>query len=521
MTASTFGPYEIQRELAQGETGVVYLAHEPGLDRDVVLKLLAPEYVRDHAQVIRFKRAARVAASLDHPHVVHVHRAGRLGQVYYMAMEPLMGPSLEQTLHDIGHLESYPALDFLLQASRGLAAVHARGVVHGDLRPKNLLTDDAGRVRVTDFGLAHEPSPASEPCRWDLHAGVPAYLSPEQCRGEAVDARTDVYTLGIVLYEMLAGNPPFEPDATIEDMLAKANEPFPSIYEQCPKLSPLVAAFLDRLVNRDPNERLADADTVIQECEAVMAGIAPDWDSAGSSEDNGSRGGLSRMRPEWHPGYLLLIPIVFLVGAFALGPLFAPEPPPQGPLAPPPPSTTQSVDAAQMPPLQLGRKWKYWSPDPANPDTLRTLSREVTGAFMQDGEAFYRVRQILGEEESLSAWVVREDGWYEYGIEGDTLSTSPRLVVKLPLFGWRPPWSATGAEDPDEDAPNRPGIYRVEGEDTIALPEEKPLALRVRNDNGTKSEEDDLVFWVAPEYGIVRIVTPQIEMQLLSLEHPG
>lgn len=205
------GRYEILRHLARGGMAEVYLARDHLLDRPVALKVLFPEYARDEAFVERFRREAKAAASLNHPNIVAVYDWGEEEGLYYIVMEYVEGKSLRELIRDEGSLLPQRAAEIAADIAAALGYAHRNGVVHRDVKPGNVLITSHGQVKVTDFGIARAGT-ADHLTRTGMVMGTATYFSPEQAQGLDVDPRSDVYSLGIVLYEMTAGEAPFHGD---------------------------------------------------------------------------------------------------------------------------------------------------------------------------------------------------------------------------------------------------------------------------------------------------------------------
>src|SRR6185436_11078231 len=218
MTARNLGHYRILEKLGQGGMGEVFLVEDLRLQRRAALKLITPDLTRDESRRQRFLQEARLAASIDHPHIAAVHDIGEVDGQTYIAMEYVKGQSLRDLLKG-GALKLRRTLDLAIQAGDALAKVHAHGVIHRDLKPENLLVTDDGYLKIIDFGLAKLVDPLGQPGLADAATmaggevrtadgvvmGTLGYMSPEQVRGEAVDARGDVFAFGAVLYEMVSG----------------------------------------------------------------------------------------------------------------------------------------------------------------------------------------------------------------------------------------------------------------------------------------------------------------------------
>ena len=229
--------YRLEALLGRGGMGVVYRAHDLALDRDVALKLLAPHLAGDVSFRERFLTESRVAASLEHPNVVPIHDAGEIDGQLYIAMRLVEGSDLKAVLRD-GPLEPARAVRVLEQIAGALDAAHARGLVHRDVKPSNVLLDEREHVYLADFGLSRYLDDAALPLGPAKSLGTADYVAPEQIRGEEVDGRADVYALGCMLYECLAGEPPFRRGtdaATLYAQLEEAPPVLPGLEEVLPK----------------------------------------------------------------------------------------------------------------------------------------------------------------------------------------------------------------------------------------------------------------------------------------------
>src|SRR3954469_16862225 len=203
------GRYELHRRIARGGMADVFLARDSLLDRPVALKVLFPEFATDRAFVERFRREAQAAANLSHPNIVSVYDWGEEGGTYFIVMEYVEGRSLAQILRDEGPLLPDRAADVTIDIASALGFAHRHGVIHRDVKPGNVLISPSGQVKVTEFGIARAVTTQENLTQTGTVMGTATYFSPEQARGEQVDPRSDVYSLGVVLYEMLTGKPPF------------------------------------------------------------------------------------------------------------------------------------------------------------------------------------------------------------------------------------------------------------------------------------------------------------------------
>src|SRR5436305_7898303 len=200
--------YEIEREVAQGGMAEVYLARDQLLNRPVALKALFPEFAREPSFVERFRREAQAAANLNHPNIVSIYDWGQESGTYFIVMEYVEGRSLRELIHSEGPLEPGQAADIAAEIASALAFAHRSGVVHRDVKPGNVLLTESGTVKVTDFGIARAGT-SDGLTQTGSVMGTATYFSPEQAQGLAVDGRSDVYSVGVVLYEMLVGAAPF------------------------------------------------------------------------------------------------------------------------------------------------------------------------------------------------------------------------------------------------------------------------------------------------------------------------
>ena len=264
------GRYRIIRRLGSGGMADVYCAEDTQLGREVALKVLYRRYAEDSEFVERFRREASAAAGLQHPNVVQVFDRGEWDGTYYIAMEFLHGRNLKQVVREHGALEPALAADLVAQILKAARFAHRRGVVHRDIKPHNVIVDDEGRAKVTDFGIAR--AGASEMTETGAIMGTAQYLSPEQAQGHPVDARADLYSIGIVLYELLAGAPPFDADSPVTIALKQiSEEPVPP-GQVNPAVPPALDAVVMRALRKQPGERFQDADAFIAALESAMAG---------------------------------------------------------------------------------------------------------------------------------------------------------------------------------------------------------------------------------------------------------
>ncbi len=263
--------YKIVSRLGAGGMADVFLAEDEQLGRKVALKLLYQRFAEDPGFVERFRREAQAAAGLQHPNVVSVYDRGAYDGTYYIAMEYLPGRSLKQLIRQEAPLDPIRAIDLTLQILKAARFAHRRGVIHRDLKPHNVIVDDSDNAKVTDFGIAR--AGASDMTETGSIMGTAQYLSPEQAQGHAVSAGSDLYSIGVVLYEMLTGRVPFDAESAVSIALKHVSEAPPPMAVQ----NPDVPAELDQVVmwalNKNPVDRPANADQFITALEQARGSI--------------------------------------------------------------------------------------------------------------------------------------------------------------------------------------------------------------------------------------------------------
>src|SRR5437588_6889766 len=216
------GRYKVVARLGAGGMADVYLAEDQQLGRNVAVKLLHRRFAEDPGFVERFRREAQAAAGLQHPNVVGVYDRGDYDGTYYIAMEHLSGRSLKQLIREEAPIDPVRAIDMTVQILKAARFAHRHGVIHRDLKPHNVIVDDGGHVKVTDFGIAR--AGASDMTETGPIMGTAQYLSPEQAQGHAVSASSDLYSVGVVLYDLLTGRVPFDAEAAVTIALKHVSE---------------------------------------------------------------------------------------------------------------------------------------------------------------------------------------------------------------------------------------------------------------------------------------------------------
>ena len=267
------GRYRVLGRLGIGGMATVYLAEDSSLGRKVALKVMAERYAEDGEFVERFRREAQAAARLNHPNIIAVYDRGEADGRPYIAMEYLQGRTLKQVIQKEGQLPPERAIAIAMQVLAGLRYAHEHGVVHRDVKPHNVLVGDDGRIKVTDFGIAH----AGDPQMTEVGSivGTAQYLSPEQARGRAVGPQTDIYSLGVVLYEMLAGRVPFEGDSSVAIAMQHVSDPAPPLQSLAPDVPDSLALVVAHAMLKEPSQRYGSADEFGADLDRVRRGLVP------------------------------------------------------------------------------------------------------------------------------------------------------------------------------------------------------------------------------------------------------
>jgi serine/threonine-protein kinase len=267
--------YEMQQRIGRGGMAEVYLARDILLDRLVAIKVLFPEYATDPLFVERFRREAQSAANLNHPNIVSVYDWGRSENTYFMAMEYVPGRTLAEALHDVGAISAMKAAEIGIEVAAALSFAHRNNVVHRDIKPGNILIGSSGQLKVADFGIARALGSASDSSLTQAGAvmGTAAYFSPEQAQGAQPDPRSDLYSLGVVLYEMVAGRPPFLGDTPLAIAYKQVHEDPTPLHEFAPDVPRAFEAIVARLLTKDPDRRYATAEAVRDELRRFRDGV--------------------------------------------------------------------------------------------------------------------------------------------------------------------------------------------------------------------------------------------------------
>ncbi|MDQ6775975.1 MAG: protein kinase, partial [Actinomycetota bacterium] len=263
------GRYRLDARIAAGGMSTVYRATDEVLERQVAIKLMNREISADSDQLERFRREARAVAQLNHPHVVGVIDAGEDEGRPYIVFEYVEGETLKERIRRHGRLEISEAIAYAIEIGRALGAAHARHIVHRDVKPQNVLIDEEGSAKVTDFGIARTLEEDGLTADGRV-LGTTDYVAPEQALGRHVTGQSDLYSLGIVLYEMLTGEVPFKGENQVAVAMKHVREALPDVQAKRPEVSAALAAMLDRATAKRVEDRYADDAELIADLEDVL-----------------------------------------------------------------------------------------------------------------------------------------------------------------------------------------------------------------------------------------------------------
>jgi eukaryotic-like serine/threonine-protein kinase len=271
------GRYRLEAKLGSGGMSTVYLARDATLDRSVAVKVMHREMSEQPDQLERFRQEARAVAKLSHPNVVAVIDAGEDGGHPYIVFEYVEGETLKQRIARVGALDAQEALAYAIEIARGLTVAHARNMIHRDIKPQNVLIDAEGRAKLTDFGISRQLEQDGMTATGRV-LGTTDYVAPEQAMGRGADQRSDIYSLGVVLYEMLVGQVPFHADSQVGVAMKHVNEELPDVQQRRPEVSAAAALVVERATTKDPADRYQEVGEMIDdlstalEVEAARAG---------------------------------------------------------------------------------------------------------------------------------------------------------------------------------------------------------------------------------------------------------
>ncbi|WP_058185246.1 bifunctional serine/threonine-protein kinase/formylglycine-generating enzyme family protein [Terracidiphilus gabretensis] len=302
---SRIGRYTIVQPIGMGGMGVVYRARDEKLEREVAIKMLSPGVLSNSEARRRFRIEALALARLNHPHIAAVYDAGEQDGQDYIVMELVHGETLSNRLRSRGPLDIYTASQIVLEVLDALREAHAQGVVHRDLKPGNIMVNSRGHAKVLDFGLARILQADPSATQTQGIAGTPMYMSPEQALGTPVDARTDLWSLGVIFYETLTGQPPFRSESTLGLLRAITQSPLTHARQLRPDLPPIADAILTRALEKDPGKRYQSAEEMHRDLASLVkppeAVARPRW-----------------QQPKWMLAGFALILVAAAIGGWVL-----------------------------------------------------------------------------------------------------------------------------------------------------------------------------------------------------------
>ena len=262
--------FRLEEKVGSGGMSSVYRAFDPTLERHVAIKLMHRDISNDADQLERFRREARAVAKLNHPHVVTVIDAGEDDGAPFIVFEYVEGETLKDRIRRLGRLPVAEAVAYAVEIGRALECAHSHMLVHRDVKPQNVLIDPDGRAKVTDFGIARSLEAQGLTATGRV-LGTTDYVSPEQALGHEVTAQSDIYSLGIVLYEMLTGEAPFKADTQVAVAMKHVREPLPDVQRRRPEISAALAAVVERSTAKETKNRYATVDEMVHDLEEVLA----------------------------------------------------------------------------------------------------------------------------------------------------------------------------------------------------------------------------------------------------------
>jgi serine/threonine-protein kinase len=275
LVGTKLGNYEIQNLLGRGGMGVVYKARQISLDRSVALKILPPSLSSDSSFVKRFQREAQAVAQLDHPNIVQIHDIAKAKGLHFFSMQYVEGRTLDEVLKERGRLDADEAVRIITQAAQGIEHAHKNGIIHRDIKPSNIILDDSGNAKVMDFGLARSTEERSKLTESGTLMGTLDYMSPEQCRGEKLDGRTDIYSLGVALYEALAGRTPFEAPNEAALINKIVNEDMPDIQTLNPDVPITLSKIIFKALAKDKETRYNEIGVLLEDLRSCAKALEP------------------------------------------------------------------------------------------------------------------------------------------------------------------------------------------------------------------------------------------------------
>ncbi len=263
------GRYELIEKTGEGGMAIVYKGKDRLLNRYVAIKILRPEFTKDDKFIANFIKESQAAAGLTHPNIVGVYDVGQEGNIHYIVMELIEGKSLSEIIEEKGKLDYKQAIDYTIQIAQALSLAHKNQIVHRDVKPHNVLVTEQGVAKLADFGIAMAVTQESMVEGSDKVMGSVHYFSPEQARGAYVDERSDIYSLGVVLYEMLTGHVPYDGDNPVSIALMHINDPFPSAKEEVPSVPYQLDRVIQKATEKFQSKRYKKVDDMIEDLKSI------------------------------------------------------------------------------------------------------------------------------------------------------------------------------------------------------------------------------------------------------------
>jgi len=263
------GRYELIEKIGEGGMAIVYKAKDRLLNRYVAIKILRPEFIKDEKFIENFRKESQAAAGLSHPNIVNVYDVGKEGNIHFIVMELIDGKSLSQVIEEKGRMDYKEAISITKQVASALSLAHNNQIIHRDVKPHNILITSSGTAKLADFGIAMAVSKESIAEGKEKIMGSVHYFSPEQARGAYVDERSDIYSLGIVLYEMLTGKVPFDGDNPISIALMHINDSIPPVSEEVSGIPPQLEKIIAKATDKYQTNRYASADEMIEDLDNI------------------------------------------------------------------------------------------------------------------------------------------------------------------------------------------------------------------------------------------------------------
>lgn len=369
--------YELVAQQGSGGMSVIYKALDRMLGRMVAIKILRPSLTEDPAFLAKFQQEARSVAMMSHPNIVTVHDVGSDGQTHYIVMEMIEGQDLKKIIRIRGALPLDKALDYAIQICAGLGFAHRSQLVHADVKPQNILINRDGVIKVTDFGIAQAYTDTMPQTRSDVVWGSPHYFAPEQAKGEKPSPASDVYSIGVVIFEMFTGRLPYIGASQRELALAHIQSEIPSAREFNPSISEEVSSIIAKVMSKRPNDRYKHADQLghilRQARERNKASRLPTIGGRMAPPTSAGQPGVDPAPPQVAPQQPSQIPI----------PRAAPAPPAPRPMAPA--NQQPSYPAIAQPLADERASGRVTSPTPSHPSPIfnpdGTVNLEATGGY--------------------------------------------------------------------------------------------------------------------------------------------